>query len=407
MKLYRGIKLSRSSLGANKQRTFLALSGISIGVAAVIFMVAAGRGAQFNVLRQIENMGTNLLTIKAGQVQKMVKREFQFGIVTTLKLKDAEAIAREIPLVAAVAPMQDRDLKVKYGSLYTRTKIIATSSAFREIRNYRVAAGRFFSGEENRAGLRAAVLGSVVCKNLFNDSDPVGETIRIGNVPFQVVGVLAPKGASPDGANEDDRVFIPIRTALRRVFNIRHLNVIYVQVRDRTLMDKAEQDIAELLRERHGLVRLQRADDFTIRNQVTALEVERESGESFTLLIAGIAAIALLVGGIGILAIMLLAVKERTAEIGLRRAVGARAKDILIQFLMEALFLGLAGGLTGMCVGVTGAWVIGKITGLAVVIPFDAMGLAVLFSLSVGLFFGVYPARKASLMDPIEALRAS
>jgi putative ABC transport system permease protein len=352
-------------------------------------------------------MGTNLLTIKAGQVRKMVKREFQFGEVTTLRVKDAEAIAREIPLAEAVAPMMDRDLKVKYGSLFTRTKIIATTSPFREIRNYKVARGRFFSEDENRAGLRTAVLGSDVCKNLFNGRDPIGETIRIGKVPFEVIGVLASKGASPDGANEDDRVFIPIRTALRRVFNIRHLRVIYVRVRDRALMDRAEQEIRELLRERHRLVKLQRADDFTIRNQVTALEVERESGDSFTLLIAGIAAIALLVGGIGILAIMLLAVKERTGEIGLRRAVGARSRDILTQFLLEALFLGLAGGLAGMFMGVAGAWVIGKATGLAVVIPIDAIGLAFLFLLSVGLFFGVYPARKASLMDPIDALRAS
>lgn len=406
MKLFRSLRLSGKSLLADKLRTFLALMGISIGVAAVTIMVAVGQGAQREVLRQIESMGTNLLIVKAGKVKKMIRREWQFGDVTTLRDKDAGAIIKEIPYAADAAPTQDRSLRVKYGNISTMAEIVGTTPSFEKIRNYRLAGGRFFEDDENRAGLRLAVIGSDVVKSLFKNRDPIGELIRIDNIPFEVIGALVPIGASAEGGNEDNRVIIPLRTALRRVFNIRHLKTIYVQVADRASMHNAEVEIRELLRERHGLVQRQKSDDFTILNQVTALEVEKESTDSFTLLIAGIAGIALLVGGIGILAIMLLAVKERTNEIGLRRAIGARSKDILLQFLLEALMLGLAGGLLGLVTGVTGAWVIGKTTALAAVVPFYIIGLSLMFSLSVGLFFGVYPARKAALLDPIEALQA-
>jgi putative ABC transport system permease protein len=406
MKLYRSLKLSGNSLLSNKLRTFLALMGIAIGVAAVIIMVAIGQGAQSQVMRQIEAMGTNLLTIKAGQVKKMVKREIQFGDVTTLKTRDYQAIAREFPYVTAAAPAQDMDLRVKYGNISTMAEVLGTTSNFKTIRNYFIADGRFFSDDENKAGLRVAVIGNDVYKNLFKNQAPIGEIIRINKIPFEIIGLLKPIGASAEGSNEDSRIIIPLRTALRRVFNIRHLEVIYVQVRERELIHQAEAEIREFLRERHGLTQQQKPDDFTIRNQVTALEVERESTNSFTLLISSIAAIALLVGGIGILTIMLLAVIERTNEIRLRRAVGARSKDILFQFLLESLLLGLAGGLLGTFIGVITALAIGVITALTTVIPLKTIVLSLIFSLSVGLFFGVYPARKASSLDPVEALSA-
>jgi putative ABC transport system permease protein len=406
MKLYRSLKLSGNALLSNKLRTFLALMGISIGVAAVIIMVAIGQGAQREVMRQIESMGTNLLTIKAGQVKKLVQRDRQLGDVTSLTVKDSRAIVWAFPYVAAAAPAQDRSLRVKYGNISTMAEVVGTTPNFKDIRNYFIADGRFFSEDESKAGVRVAVIGSDVYKNLFKNQDPIGEIIRINKIPFQVTGLLKPIGASAEGGNEDNRVIIPMRTALRRVFNTRHLEVIYVQVRERALMHRAETEIRELLRERHGLAQRQKSDDFTIRSQVTALEIERESTDSFTLLITGIAAISLLVGGIGILAIMLLAIKERTNEIGLRRAVGARSKDILLQFLVEALMLGLAGGLPGMFIGVTGAGLIGVTTALTTTIPVQTILLSIMFSLSVGLFFGVYPARQASLLDPIEALRA-
>lgn len=406
MKFYRNLKLSKNSFLANKLSSFLALVGISIGVATVIIMVAIGQGMKREVLRQVEQIGANLLTIKAGQVKKQIGREQQLGDVTTLTVRDAEAIAGNISLVRRVATVQDKDMRIKYGDISTMTKVLGTTPNFAEIRNYSLARGRMFSEAENKAGLRAAVIGRDVCKNLFKEQIPIGEIIRIGKAPFEVIGVLEPIGASPEGANEDIQVLIPIRTALRRVFNVTYLKLIYVQVWDRSKMVNAEIQIRELLRERRRLDRRHKPDDFTIHNQVTALEMERESTDSFTLLTASIAAIAFLVGGVGILAIMLLAIKERTHEIGLRRAVGARARDILFQFLSEASLLGLVGGLLGMFIGIVGIWMIDIATAITTAIPVWTMILSLLVSLTEGFFFGVYPARKASLLDPIEALRA-
>ena len=409
MKLYRSLKLSAGSLVVNKLRTFLALLGISIGVAAVMIMTAIGQGSQRLALRQIENMGVNLLTIKAGQVKKIMNRERQFEDVTSLRLRDAEAIAGEVPEVRAAAPVQDRGFQVKYGNIAARAMVLGTTPEFKEVRNYALAGGRFFSEEENKAGLRVAVIGNDILNTLFKNRIPYGETIRIGKIPFEVIGVLRPIGASAEGGNEDIQVLIPLRTALRRVLNVNHLRLIYVQIKDKSSMTRAESDIRELLRERHRLGRQglrKKMDDFTIHNQVTALAAERETTDSFTLLIAGLAGIALIVGGVGILAIMLLAVKERTNEIGLRRAIGARARDILFQFLLEALLLGLSGGVSGLVLGVFGTWLVGITTALPVAIPLNVVVLSIGFSLSVGLFFGVYPAQKASRLDPIEALRA-
>lgn len=406
MKIYRSLKISVNALFSNKLRTILALMGISIGVAAVIIMVAIGQGTQESILQRIKKMGTNILTIKAGKATKLIRRERQFLDFTSLKPDDCTAIADTFLYVIAAAPIQDRDLRVKFGNISTNSKIIGTTEKLKDIRNFKLAQGRFLTEEENKAGMRVAVIGQDIYKNIFKSQYPIGEMIRINKIPFEVIGVLQPVGGSSEGANEDIHIYIPIKTALRRVFNIRHLKLIYVQVSERGLMNRAENEIANLLRQRHRLVNRNKSDDFTIRNQVKVIKMETESTSAFTFLISGIAAISLLVGGIGILAIMLLAVKERTNEIGLRRAIGANSRDILLQFLLEALILGLMGGFVGIFIGFVSIWAIDIATVMNTTIPFVAMILAIFFSLSVGLFFGVYPARRAAQLDPIEALRA-
>lgn len=406
MKLYRNVRLTRKTLFAHKLRTFLSLAGITIGVAAVIIMVAVGRGAEREVVETIKAMGTNLLVVNAGKSKAFAGRESRSGSVNTLTLEDAEAILEACPSVMLAAPAQDRTLAVKYGNASVRTKVLGTTPDFPRIRNYELADGEGFTFEDQRAAFRTAVIGWAVFENLFGGEDPVGETIRIGKVPFRVAGVLGPKGLSSEGANEDNVIVIPVTTALRRVFNLDHIDTIYVRVRRQELMGRAEEEIRALLRERHRLDRRDRPDDFTIQNQVTSLRAEEAARESFTLLVTGIAAISLAVGGIGILAVMLLAVSERTNEIGLRMAIGARRRDILAQFLAEALILGLAGGVGGVLLGVAAAAGLGWATRWETVIPLDYAGWSVLVSLSVGLFFGVYPARRASLLQPIEALRA-
>lgn len=406
MKLVRNVMLSRRTLFAHKLRTILALSGITIGVTAVIIMVAVGRGAQQEVLRIIQEMGSNLLVVSAERPQAFGGGRFDSGDLATLTRADSEAILEQCPAVALVAPAQHKRLQVKHEISTLQTKVLGTTPDYPTIRNFKVVRGNFFWPEEEKAAKRVAVLGAAVARNLFVQDDPLGEIIRIEKIPFEVVGVLKPKGITPDGANEDDQIIIPLRTALRRVFNQNHIENIYVQATRRETMKRAEAEIRQILRERHRMEIDGRPDDFTIQNQITTIEAEQTATESFTLLITAIAAISLFVGGIGILAVMQIAVRERTSEIGLRMAVGARRSDVLVQFLAEALIQGLVGGLIGVLLGVLGSAVVGWTTRWHTVIPLDFTGLALVVSLSVGLFFGVYPARRASLLFPIDALRA-
>lgn len=406
MKLYRNIRISRKTLFAHKLRTSLALIGITIGVAAVILMVAIGEGAQKAVLKQIDDMGTNLLVVNAGRVKTFAGRQSLAGLVTSLKIRDSDAIAEECPAVSLVAPAQDRSRQVKYGEFATSTKILGSTPDFQKIRNFPTTKGRFFTEEENRASLRVAVIGSEIQDNLFEGKDPIGETIRIGKIPFEVIGVLKSKGVTAEGANEDNQILIPLNTALRRVFNLTYLNSISVSVKNQRSMSLAERQISDLLRERHRLRIRNKPDDFMILNQLNLLAAEKKTSQTFSTMIVGVAAISLLVGGIGILAVMLLAIKERTNEIGLRMAVGSRRKDILVQFLSEAMILGFSGGSLGVLMGVGAAWALGSATQMQMVVSAAPIAISLVFSLSVGLFFGVVPARRASLLNPIDALRA-
>ncbi|MDX9908623.1 MAG: ABC transporter permease [Mariniphaga sp.] len=406
MKLSKSIKISRNQLLANKLRTFFALMGIIIGVSAVIVMVAIGNGARNEVLGKIEEMGTNLIIVNAGQVQKNVGRQQIRGTVTSLTLKDVDILASECPDVRMAAPVQTKKMQVKWENVSTHTTITGTTPNYPFIRNFQVEKGVFFTEEENKASMRFAVLGETVVKNLFEGRNPVSENIRIGSVLFSIIGVMEPKGADLEGIDQDDQIFIPVQTALRRVFNLNYINTINIQATSIEKMDDATSQISEALREQHRLNRGNKPDDFTIQNQIELLETQKETTGTFTALIVSTAGVSLLVGGIGILAIMLIAIRERINEIGLRMAVGASRKDILFQFVIESSILSIGGGIIGIAVGILTSVVIIFATDWTLSISLPSLVYSFLFSLAVGLFFGVYPARKASRLDPVEALRS-
>ncbi len=406
MKISKSIKISRNQLLSNKLRTFFALIGIVIGTSAVIIMVAIGNGAQNEVLSKIKSMGTNLIIVNAGQVQKNAGRRQIRGTVTSLTLKDVTFLISECPDVKLAAPVQTKKMQVKWGNLSTTTTITGTNSEYQTIRNFYVEKGQFFTEEDNKASLRYAVLGQTVVNNLFGGSNPIGETIRIGRIPFSVIGVLESKGTDINGVDQDNQIFIPMKTALRRVFNLNYINTINIQVTSIDKMDNAIMEISDVLREQHRLNKHNKPDDFTIQNQIELLKTQKETTNTFTALIVSTAGISLLVGGIGILAIMLIAIKERVNEIGLRIAVGAGRKDILLQFVIESSILSIGGGIIGIVLGILTTIIIILATDWTLSISIPSIIYSFLFSLIVGLFFGVYPAWKASKLNPIEALRS-
>lgn len=395
------------ALVRHRVRTALALSGMALGVGAVLVLTAIGEGSERQIVEEIDALGRNLLIVSAGEARRVPWRRRSIAKVNTLVLDDAEAVLRGSPDVVAVAPEQEMGRRVKYGTMSTIATIRGTTPDYELIRNFHPEIGRFFTWEEDHNSERVAVLGSRVNELLFPNEDPLSKTILIGKTSFRVIGVMESKGASTDGLSEEDnQVVIPIRTALRRVFNVDYINMLFVQVGERERMDAARQQIAEVLRTRHRTRELGLEDDFSIQNQRVILEARLETIESFRRMTAGFGIVAVVVGGVGILAIMLLAVRERRNEVGLRVAVGARQKDILTQFLVESLLLGASGGAFGVAAAVAVSWFVGKTTEWDTVINGTALVTGLVSALAIGTVFGVYPAQRAARLDPIEALRA-
>jgi len=355
------------------------------------------------VLDRIRAMGTDLLIVSAGQVKVIAGRARQIGNVTTLLPSDADALAAECPDVRLAAPAITRKLPVKHDDLATTTTVLGMSGAWAPIRGATVASGRFFGDDEERAARRLAVLGPTVAANLFGGRDPVGETVRIGGVPFEVAGLLVARGTDTAGQDQDDVVVVPARTALRRIFNVDHVDNVYVQAVPGRSSQAAIQ-VRDVLRERHRL-RPGRADDFTVQDQAVVLEAEQSSARAFTLLVGAVSAVALLIGGVGVLAVLLIAVRERGREIGLRRAIGATRRDVQTQFLVEAAVLGTAGAAAGLVAGTAAALLVAAIAGWPVRLSPWAMLVAVVVSIAVSVLSGVLPARRAARLDPVTALR--
>ncbi|MEW6406677.1 MAG: ABC transporter permease [Chloroflexota bacterium] len=399
---FRGFRIAIKSLTSHPLRVALAVLAIMVGVASVIVMVGIGRGAEDEVRRKIEGMGTNLIVVSAGQSRSVKGQVGQLGIMTTLTLKDALAIAEECPSVKRVAPAYSKKLSAKFENVSYSTRVVGTIPLVQAVRNISVESGTFFDEDENRLMAPVAIVGPTVVQTLFGGRDPVGESIRIGKVLFKVIGVTVPKGAV-SGEDEDDQILVPLRTAMNKLMNVTYLSNIFVEAAGFDSIHKAEAEIRSLLRDRHRL-RASAVDDFTIQNQADVIEAQSSVARTFSLLVASIAVISLIIGGVGILGVMLLSIRERVSEIGIRRAVGAKRMDILVQFLVESSFLGVVGGFAGLTVGIGGAAGVRQFSGMPVTLALDYILLSLVFSVVTGLIFGIYPSWKAARLDPIEAL---
>lgn len=390
----------------NKMRSSLTMLGIVIGVGAVIAMLAVGSGARQRIAEQISSMGSNLIIILPGATTSGGVR-MGAGTQSTLSMADAEAIQRESPAVQYVAPVLNGVSQVIAGSQNWSTGVTGTTPDMLQVKDWPLAAGRAFTGDDVRSAGKVALLGQTVVDNLFGDADPVGQVVRIKNVPFTVVGMLDRKGQSPNGQDQDDVIYVPVTTAQKKLFGTAFpgmVRTIMVKAKSADDLDDAEHQITELLRQRHRLGPRQ-DNDFTVRNLTQMMQTQEQSTRVMTILLGAIASVSLLVGGIGIMNIMLVSVTERTREIGIRMAIGARTWDIRLQFLIEALTLSLIGGIFGIVIGISGSEILSALAGWPTTVSLLSVVLAFSFSGVVGMFFGFYPAYKASLLDPIEALR--
>ena len=397
------LRMSLQSILKNKMRTILTMLGIVIGVGAVIVMVAIGNGAQSQIQQQIQNLGTNLIVVTAGSTAQGGASQGAQSF-NRLTVADVEKIKSQATMLAAVSPVIVTRTQIVGNARNWRAEVNGVSTDYLTIRNWGVTSGALFTDDDVSGKRQVVVLGATVAKNLFPDTDPVGSDIRLGRSPFTVVGVLASKGQTASGSDQDDVVLVPYTTAQSRLSGFTFLGQILASASDPSVLVGAQNEIRDIMRDSHGIMS-GATDDFTVRDQTSIAQAATSTSSVMTSLLAAIASVSLLVGGIGIMNIMLVSVTERTREIGIRMAIGARGRDVLTQFLVESVVMCLLGGIVGLAAGAGGASLVGHFTGWTVSTPASAVFLATGFSAAVGIFFGYYPARKAAALDPIQALR--
>ncbi|HSP64411.1 MAG TPA: ABC transporter permease [Pyrinomonadaceae bacterium] len=399
------IRVAFRALVRNKMRAALTMLGIIIGVSAVIAMVSIGQGAQASVQAQIESIGTNLLFVSAGAQNVGGVRSGTGDTGTnTLTVEDLDAIKREVPSVSMVTPSVNARSQLVSGNANWNTSVTGVSEQYPDVRKWTVQSGAFFTDADVRTAARVIVIGQTVGDNLFPGADPVGQTLRVMNLPFRVVGVMARKGQDQQGRDQDDVSFAPYTTVQKKVLGSPRLQVAYVSAISQDATYTAQSQITELLRQRHKLS-ANEPDDFSVRNMTDIADAANATSNTMTILLACIAGVSLLVGGIGIMNIMLVSVTERTREIGIRMAIGARSSAVRSQFLIESIVLSLTGGMFGIVLGIIVSLAIPKMLGWPTLVSTMAIVGSAIFSVAVGVFFGYYPARKAAALDPIEALR--
>ena len=398
------LKVASRSLGRNKMRSFLTMLGIIIGVAAVIAMLAIGQGARYAVESQIASLGTNMLIIFPFASSQHGVR-WEAGTSIRLTEDDAAAIRDQCAAVQYISPYVRSSEQVVAGNLNWRTQVQGVMPDYLFIRDWPLESGNVFTDSDTRGATKVCLIGQTIVKNLFGENvDPVGQTVRIRKQPFKVIGVLIAKGQNAEGRDQDDFILAPFSTVQKKILGITWLNTIYASATSQAAIYDAQNQITDLLRSRHRLLPWE-DNDFTVRNQTDIASMAEATSKTLTVLLAAIASVSLIVGGIGIMNIMLVSVTERTREIGIRMSIGARSRDILFQFLIEAIVLSLFGGILGVGLGVASSYIISSTAGWPVLVSGFSIGLSSFFAAAIGVFFGFYPARKASLLNPIDALR--